>query len=304
MFTFLSIAGISTNFLVLVGAGGLVGLLSGLLGVGGGFLLTPLLIMIGIPPTVAAASDSCQIVGTSSSGMAAHFRMRHVDLKMGAMLVAGGLPGTAIGVKLIHLLRASGKADLLITFLFVIVLGFTGSFMLIDSLRNLRGKAVMAAPSRSPARSGLLAKLPFQMDFSASGVRHSVFVPLLLAATVGLLTTIMGVGGGFILVPTLVYLLGMPMHVAIGTSLFQILFTCTSATYLQAVENRTVDLILALFLLMGSTIGAQVGARLTRFLRGSQLMILLAVLALGVMFKMAAGLVLPPSNILEPLIGH
>jgi uncharacterized protein len=300
MSVFLPIAGISISVWVLVGAGTLVGFLSGLLGVGGGFLLTPILMLVGIPPTVAAASDSCQIVAASSSAVAAHFRLGNVDFKMGLTLLAGGLTGAGIGVQLIKALRAIGNADLLITLTYIVVLGFVGGGMFVASLKNLR-RGPMAAKSRRPARGGEgLKRLPFQVYFQRSGVRHSILVPFSLCVVVGMLASIMGVGGGFMMVPMMVYLLRMPAHVAVGTDLFQILFTCAGVTYMQSTTNHTVDLVLALLLALGSTIGAQIGARLTRFLRGDQLLIILASLALIVVAKMVIGILVTPSNLLIP----
>jgi uncharacterized membrane protein YfcA len=299
---FLPIAGISINMLLLVGAGAVVGFLSGLLGVGGGFLLTPLLMMVGVPPTVAAASDTNSIIATSSSGVAAHFRLGNVDFRMGAVLLLGGLTGAAIGVEVIKVLRMLGNADVLIKLTYVFVLGGVGGSMFVQSLKNLRRGAIVLK-SHAPARpSRFLSRLPFQIDFPRSLVRHSIFVPFFLCVIVGILSAIMGVGGGFIMVPMMVYLLRMPAHVAVGTDLFQILFTCSGITLMQAMTNQTVDLVLALLLAAGSTIGAQIGARASRRLRGDQLMILLATLCLLVVGKMAVGLVVTPSNLLD--VGH
>jgi len=292
----LPIAGISINVFLLIAAGGLVGVLSGLLGVGGGFLLTPILMMIGVPPTVAAASDTNAIIATSSSGVAAHFRLRNVDIKMGCLLLVGGLCGSAIGVQCIKALKKMGNADVLITLTYVIVLGFVGGFIVRDSIMKMR-RGLMATRSSKPGHTRvMLSRLPWQMDFPRSGVRHSLLVPFILCSMVGVLTSVMGVGGGFIMVPMMVYLLRMPAHVAVGTDLFQILFTCAGATIMQATTNHTVDLVLALFLATGSTIGAQIGARLSRLLRGEQLMIILGVLALAVMLKMAISVTLSPGN--------
>ncbi len=267
----LPIAGLSINLLLLVAVGAVVGLLSGLLGIGGGFLLTPILMMIGVPPTVAAASGTNAIVATSSSGVAAHFRLNNVDLKMGALLLVGGLAGSGVGVQCIKVLKALGNADLVITLTYIVILGAVGGYIVRDSLRKMR-RGVMAAKLRPPVKTrSFFDRLPLQVDFPRSGVRHSVLVPLVLCAFIGILTGIMGVAGGFMLVPVLVYLLGMPTHVAVGTSLFQALFTCAGATFMQAGTNHTVDLILALILAAGSTIGAQVGARVSRMLRGEQL---------------------------------
>jgi uncharacterized membrane protein YfcA len=304
MSIFLPVAGISINLFLLVGAGSMVGFLSGLLGVGGGFLLTPILMMIGIPPTVAAASDSCQIIAASSSGVAAHFRLGNVDYKMGSILLMGGLLGSAIGVEVIKALRTLGNADLLITITYIVVLGGVGGSMFIGSVRALR-RGTLATKTHRPAhKRSLLSKLPFQMEFPHSRVRHSVFVPFFLCTLVGILAAIMGVGGGFIMVPMMVYLLRMPPHVAVGTDLFQIMFTCAGVTFMQATRNQTVDLVLALLLAAGSTVGAQIGARVSRYLRGEQLLIVLALLALAVTFKMLVGLVLTPTNLLSPSSGH
>jgi len=301
MSIFLPVAGISIDVWVLVGAGGLVGLLTGLLGVGGGFLLTPILMLIGIPPTVAAASDSCQIVAASSSGVAAHFRLGNVDLKMGIILLLGGLVGGGLGVQAIKALRVIGDADLLITLTYIVVLGSVGGSMFIASLKNLQRGPMAEKVHRAPARGQFLSRLPFQMYFPRSNVRHSVLVPFALCVLMGVLSAIMGVGGGFMMVPMMVYLLGMPAHVAVGTSLFQILFTCSGVTYLQATTNHTVDIVLALLLALGSTIGAQIGARISRRLRGDQLLIILASLALLVVAKMTVGIVVRPANLLSPV---
>ena len=299
---FLPVAGISINMFLLAGVGALIGFLSGLLGVGGGFLLTPILMMIGIPPTVAAASDTNSIVATSSSGVAAHFRLGNVDIKIGTVLLLGGLAGAAIGVEIIKVLRTLGNAGVFIELSYILVLGATGGYMFLQSLNSLRRGAVVARTSKRTRPSELLSRLPFQMYFPRSRVRHSVFIPFLLGALVGILSAIMGVGGGFIIVPIMVYLLRMPTHVAVGTSLFQILFTCAGVTYMQATENHTVDLVLAVLLALGSTVGAQVGARVSRVLRGEQLIILLATLALAVAVKMCVGLAVTPSNLLD--VGH
>jgi hypothetical protein len=257
--------------------------------------------MIGVPATVAAASGSCQMVATSSSGVGAHFRLGNVDAKMGSVLLAGGLVGAALGVHAIKLLRALGEADLVITLAYILVLGTLGSYMFGESLRRLRWGAMVRKPPKMRSTLGLLERLPWQADFPRSGVRHSVLLPLLLSLLVGLLATIMGVGGGFVMLPMMVYLLGMPTHVAVGTSLFQILFLCAGITYMQATTNQTVDLILALGLAVASAVGAQIGARLSRLLRGEQLIILLASVVLAVTLEMIAGIILTPSTLLRPV---
>ncbi len=294
---FLPIAGVSINISLLVSIGMVIGFLSGLLGVGGGFLTTPLLMMVGIPPIIAAASDTNAIVATSASGVAAHFRLKNVDFKMGAYCLLGGLFGSALGVHAVKLLGARGYVDLLISVMYVVILGGIGGFMVYNSMGKLR-RGVLT-PRERPAKSmftTFLTRLPFQAEFARSGVRHSILLPFALCSVVGIMTAFMGVGGGFMLVPVMVYLLRMPAHVAVGTSLFQVLFTCMGATIMQSASNHSVDLVLALVIAAGSTIGAQLGARLSKHLRGEQLLIVLGVLALAVCLKMAVGIALPPSN--------
>jgi hypothetical protein len=307
---YLPVAKTSLHFLLLLGLGGTVGFLSGLFGVGGGFLLTPLLIMIGIPPTVAAASDSNQIVAASTSGTYAHARGGTVDFRMGTILLLGGLVGGTIGVQLIRILKRLGEADFLITIAYVVMLGGVGAYMFIESLGALRhrGDPLDGDGQRAAGRPSIYARavaaLPWKMEFTRSGVRLSLLVPLFLGTLVGVLAAIMGVGGGFIMVPVMVYLLRMPMHVVVGTSLFQILFTCVNVTIQQASLNHTVDFILALFLLVGSVVGAQLGARAGKRLKADQLKILMSVIVLVVMVKMLLGLLLAPEIPLSYRGGH
>lgn len=302
----LPVAGVSINMGLLVSVGMVIGFLSGLLGVGGGFLTTPILMMIGIPPVVAAASDTNAIVATSASGVAAHFRLKNVDFKMGAYCLLGGLSGSAVGVRAVKLLGARGNVDFLISVLYVIILGGMGGFMVYNSVEKLRGGVMVPGknPSKASGFTRLLARLPLQSEFARSGVRHSILLPFMLGSVVGGMTAFMGVGGGFMLVPLMVYLLRMPAHVAVGTSLFQVLFTCMGATIMQSASNHSVDVVLALMIAAGSTIGAQLGARLSRRLRGEQLLIVLGVLALVVCLKMAVGITLPPHNPLSDASGH
>jgi uncharacterized protein len=300
VFVFFPVAGVNLSVLYLIGIGVSVGVLSGLVGVGGGFLLTPALMMIGVPATVAAASGSCQMVATSCSGVGAHFRLGNVDAKMGGILLAGGLVGAALGVRAIKLLSILGEADLVIKLAYIVVLGTLGSYMFVESVGRLRRGSMIHKKSAAISTGGMLSRLPWQMDFPRSGVRHSVLLPLALSLVVGVLATIMGVGGGFVMLPMMVYLLGMPTHVAVGTSLFQILFLCSGITYMQATTNQTVDLVLALGLAVASAAGAQIGARLSRLLRGEQLIIVLASVVLIVTIKMTAGIMMPPSNLLNP----
>jgi uncharacterized membrane protein YfcA len=302
---YLPIAANSVNVILVFGMGAIVGILSGIFGVGGGFLMTPLLIMIGIPPTVAAASDSNQIVGASTSGTLAHYKMGNVDFKMGILLLIGGVIGGTLGVQLIKILRQAGNADFLIKITYVLMLGFVGAYMFVESLQALRKKEVNPRASKKGSRYGqLVKKLPWQTDFEKSGIQLSVLMPLVLGAFVGVLAAIMGVGGGFIMVPVMVYLLRMPMHVVVGTSLFQILFTCIDVTVMQSYTNHTVDFILAVILLLGSTLGAQFGAKLSKRLKGDQLKLLLASIVLVVMVKMLLDLLLPPNVLLAYIGGH
>ena len=308
LYMYLPIAGNSVNMAAILGLGGAVGLLSGIFGVGGGFFMTPLLIMLGIPPTVAAASDSNQIIGASTSGTLAHFRLGNVDFKMGFLLLAGGVAGGCVGVRVIKVLRALGNADFLINLTYVLMLGLVGGYMFYESLQSMRSPAAKTAAAQadkgSPAKKHGLANLPWQMNFVRSGVRTSVLMPLGLGTLVGILAAIMGVGGGFIMVPVMVYLLRMPMHVVVGTSLFQILFTCVNVTIMQSIENHTVDFILALLLLIGSSIGAQLGTRVGKKLHADQLKILLATLVLVVMGKILYDLLARPDVLLAYAGGH
>ena len=303
---YLPIAGSSINVLLIFSLGILVGLLSGIFGVGGGFLMTPLLIMIGIPPTVAAASDSNQIVGASTSGTLAHYRLGNVDFKMGLLLLIGGVTGGTVGVQIIKILRQVGNADFLIKITYVLMLGFVGSYMFFESLQTIRKSKTKhkLALAKESKYAQLVAKLPWQTNFATSGVRLSVLMPLGLGVFVGILAAIMGVGGGFIMVPVMVYLLRMPMHVVVGTSLFQILFTCIDVTVMQAYSNHTVDFVLALLLLLGSTLGAQFGAKISKKLGGEQLKILLASIVLLVMVKMLLSLLLTPNIMVAYKGGH
>ncbi|MDD2902754.1 MAG: sulfite exporter TauE/SafE family protein [Syntrophales bacterium] len=307
---YLPIAGTSINIVLLFGLGGAVGFLSGLFGVGGGFLMTPLLLMVGIPSTVAAASDSNQIVAASTSGSYAHWRMGNVDFKMGFLLLIGGVIGGTFGVQIIKVLRAMGNADFVIKITYVLMLGIVGFYMFMESLQALRKKGVIEAkkveaePGRPSIYVRMIQALPWQMRFEKSGVTLSVLLPLILGVLVGILAAIMGVGGGFIMVPVMVYMLRMPMHVVVGTSLFQILFTCINVTVMQSVTNHNVDLVLAVILLVGSTLGAQIGAKISQRLHADQLKILLASIVLLVMVQILVSLILSPAHLLAYKGGH
>ncbi len=306
MYLYLPVALTSINILIPVGLGLAVGLLSGLFGVGGGFLMTPLLIMFGIPSTVAAATDSNQIVAASTSGTYAHWKVGNVDFKMGLYLLLGGFLGGLVGVQGIKVLKAMGNADFVIKMTYVLMLGIVGSYMLVESIMSMKKKPSVAE-SKQQKESGMakfLKSLPLQTHFEKSGVTHSALVPVILGGFVGILAAIMGVGGGFLMVPVMVYILRMPMHVVVGTSLFQILFTCIEVTFLQAYTNHSVDFILAVLLLLGSTIGAQVGAVFGRKLKGEQLKILLALIVLVVTIKIIFELTLSPSLLISQAGGH
>jgi uncharacterized membrane protein YfcA len=305
---YLPIAGNSINVLLLFGLGGAVGFLSGLFGVGGGFLMTPLLIMAGIPSTVAAASDSNQIVAASTSGTFAHYRMGNVDIKMGILLLVGGVIGGTLGVQVIKILQAMGNADFVIKITYVIMLGVVGFYMFVESLQSMRQREAVVPKRTEPGKPSVYTRmiqaLPFQMRFEKSGVTFSMLLPLILGIIVGVLAAIMGVGGGFIMVPIMVYMLRMPMHVVVGTSLFQILFTCINVTFMQSITNHTVDLVLAIILLVGSTLGAQVGAKISRRLKADQLKILLASIVLLVMVQILVSLIMTPHLLLAYKGGH
>ena len=307
---YLPIAGNSVNIILILGLGGFVGLLSGIFGVGGGFLMTPLLMMFGIPPTVAAASDSNQIVGASTSGTIAHMRLGNVDIPMGVMLLIGGIAGGTVGVQIIKLLKAMGNADFLIAITYVIMLGGVGGYMFWESLQGMRHdnglpiEKKKAKPKEEEGKKSFVQSLPFQYKFEKSGCEISMLLPFAFGILVGILAAIMGVGGGFIMVPVMVYLLRMPMHVVVGTSLFQILFTCVNVTIMQAWSNHTVDFVLAVLLLLGSTIGAQVGTAVSKRLNADQLKIMLASLVLLVCVKMMAGLLMTPSIMVALKGGH
>ncbi|MBF0558118.1 MAG: sulfite exporter TauE/SafE family protein [Nitrospirae bacterium] len=305
MYLYLPVALTSINVLVPVGLGLAVGLLSGLFGVGGGFLMTPLLIMFGIPSTVAAATDSNQIVAASTSGTYAHWKVGNVDFKMGLYLLAGGFVGGLLGVQGIKVLKAMGNADFVIKMTYVLMLGIVGTYMFIESVSSMRkNKTQEVKEERQSAAGRFLSSLPMQTHFEKSGVTHSALIPIIFGGFVGVLAAVMGVGGGFLMVPVMVYILRMPMHVVVGTSLFQILFNCIEVTFLQATTNHSVDFILAVLLLLGSTVGAQVGAVFGRKLKGEQLKVILAVIVLAVTVKIIFELTLPPALLLGQSGGH
>jgi uncharacterized membrane protein YfcA len=291
---YLPIAEISVNVLWLLGLGGGVGVLSGLFGVGGGFLMTPLLIFIGIPPAVAVGSEANVLVASSMSGVLAHWRRGSVDFRMGMMLLVGGVLGSVLGVWLFSLLRGVGQIDLVISLCYVVFLGIIGALMTIESGRALLRRQRPGAPRRKLHRHTWMHGLPLKMRFPKSRLYISSILPVAVGFFVGMLAAIMGVGGGFIMVPTMIYLLGMPTSVVAGTSLFQILFVTANVTFLQAANNQTVDILLALVILTASVIGVQIGTRLGAKLPGEQFRVLLAVMVLAVGAKLLFDLVATP----------
>ncbi len=295
---YLPIAEMSVNLLVILGMGGAVGFLSGMFGVGGGFLMTPLLIFSGIPPAVAVATEANQIVASSVSGALAQWRRGNVDVKMGTVLLVGGIAGAVIGVQFVKLLRQTGQIDLIISLSYVTFLGIIGSLMMVESLRAIRrAKAGNPVPMRRPGQHNWVHGMPFKMRFKRSKLYISAIPPLLLGAFVGLLAAIMGVGGGFIMVPAMIYLLRVPTNVVIGTSLFQIIFVTAMVTILHSATNQTVDVLLAVVLMIGGVIGAQFGARAGQHLKGEQLRALLALMVLGVCLRLLFDLVVEPDEL-------
>lgn len=292
---YLPIAEVSVNAFLLLGLGGIVGILSGMFGVGGGFILTPLLFFIGVPPAVAVATGANQIMASSFSGVLAHFRRKTVDLEMGTVLLIGGLIGSALGVMVFNYLKSLGQVDLLVTLCYVLFLGVIGGMMFFESLRALRRSKRGAPPKRQ--KHGLVHGLPFKMRFRISGLYISVIPPILVGLSVGILAAIMGVGGGFIMVPAMIYLLGMPTKVVVGTSLFQIIFVTAFTTMLHAVTNQTVDVALAVILIVGGVIGAQIGTGIGNRMKAEQLRILLALMVLAVCGKLALDLLLTPREL-------
>lgn len=297
MQVYLPIAETTVNAFTLLGVGGGVGVLSGMFGVGGGFLITPLLFFIGVPPAVAVATGVNQVVAASISGVLTHLKRKTVDLRMGSVLLIGGLIGSVVGIWFFTLMSRLGQIDLLVQLSYVLFLGVIGALMFQEALR-----ALLRAKSANPPRRKLhthnwVHNLPWKIKFRTSGLYISVFPPLLVGFGVGVLSAIMGVGGGFILVPAMIYLLGMPTKVVIGTSLFQVTFVAAFTTMLHAVTSQTVDIMLALFLIIGGVVGAQIGTRIGLKLPAEQLRILMALLVLAVAIKIGLDLVLTPREL-------
>jgi len=293
---YLPIAGMSVNAPLIIVLGFLVGILSGLFGVGGGFLTTPLLIFYGIPPTVAVASATTQLTGASVSGVLAHMRRGGVDFRMGGVMIAGGLFGSAVGAGIFRLLQKSGQIDTVIGILYVLLLGSIGLLMLRDAALAL-GWLKAAAPDSRPRHNKWVASLPGRWRFYASGLYLSPIAPALLGFAAGILTVLLGVGGGFILVPAMIYVLGMAARVVVGTSLVMILAVSAATTMIHALTTRSVDIVLAALLLLGGVIGAQIGAILTTRIKPDLLRLSLAVIILLVALRVALGLTYRPDEI-------
>lgn len=295
---YLPIAEMSVNMVVLLAMGAAVGFLSGMFGVGGGFLITPLLIFYNIPPAIAVATGANQVVASSISGALSHFKKGTIDFKLGTVLLMGGVVGSSIGVYVFSLLRAVGQLDLFISLLYVALLGTVGGMMLVESVQAIRRSASgNTASLRRPGQHNWIHKLPLKMRFRASKLFVSVIPVLGLGAIIGFLASIMGVGGGFIMVPALIYLLKVPTNVVVGTSLFQIVFTAAYTTIVHSTTNQTVDIVLAFLLMIGGVAGAQYGAKAGQRLRGEQLRALLALLVLAVAIRLGLDLFVPPDSL-------
>ena len=304
MTIYLPIAELSVNIFVILGMGAAVGFLSGMFGVGGGFLITPLLIFYNIPPAVAVATGANQVVASSVSGALAHFRRGTLDIKLGFVLLVGGLAGATVGIQIFSMLRRLGQLDLIISLLYVVFLGSVGGLMLWESVNSLRRAAKNQPVSmRKPGQHNWVHRLPFKMRFKRSKLYLSVIPVVMLGFAIGILTSVMGVGGCFIMVPAMIYLLRIPTNVVIGTSLFQIIFVTGYTTIVQATTNYSVDIVLAWLLMVAGVIGAQYGVRVGQKMRGEQLRAGLAILVLAVGIRLGFGLVLPPDEVYSVVSG-
>ncbi len=302
---YLPIAEMSANILLFVGMGASVGFLSGMFGVGGGFLMTPFLIFFGVPSAVAVGTEAAQIVATSVSGALAQWRRRNIDFKMGTILLAGGIVGSVFGVETVKMLRRVGQFDFFVIVAYVTMLGVVGTLMMIESINALReSKAGRPVASRQRGQHSWVHRLPLKMRFHRSKLYISAIPPLTLGIFVGFLAAIMGVGGGFIMVPAMIYLLKVPTSIVVGTSLFQITFVTAATTVLHATQNQTVDVTLALLLLVGGVIGAQFGVIAGQRLKGEQLRFLLAGIVLLVALRLAWSLVSNPGELFSITTGR
>lgn len=294
MNVYLPIAEMSVNGLLIVLISGLIGFFSGMVGVGGGFIMTPALIFMGVPPPVAVATQASQITASSLSGVIAHARRRGLDLRMGLLLTIGGVAGSTFGVWAFAWMKALGQIDLVITIFYVFFLGAIGALMLWESVVALRRRAKGIPPPRRRRKRGLAHRLPFKLRFPQSGLYISALPPLVIGALTGVLAAIMGVGGGFIIVPAMLYLLRMPTNVVVGTSLFSIVIVAALVTLLQSAQTKTVDLVLASLLILGGVVGAQLGARFGQRLKAEELRVILAVVVLGTGLRLFWDLVARP----------
>ena len=298
MSIYLPIAEININIFLIVFIGMLVGGLSGLFGVGGGFLMTPLLIFLGIPPVVAVGSEAPHVLASSVSGVIAHWRKKNVDFKMGFFLLSGGLVGSTVGVNLFKLLKTYGQIDIVIQFLFLIFLGFIGMSMAFESAKTtIKNYRTTSAIRTKLHQHSWIHGLPFKLRFHRSKLYISAIPPILIGFFVGVLSAMMGVGGGFIMIPAMVYILGMSTNVVVGTSLFQIIFVTANSTFFQSYLNQTVDIVLSALMILGGVIGAQIGVRIGTKLKAEYLRGILAILVLLVCAKILTDLILTPSDL-------
>ena len=298
MSIYLPIAEMNVNIFLIVFIGMVVGALSGLFGVGGGFLMTPLLIFLGIPPVVAVGSEAPHVLASSVSGVIAHWRKKNVDFKMGFFLLSGGVIGSTIGVNLFKLLKTYGQIDIVIQFLFIIFLGFIGISMAFESAKTtIKNYRTTSAIRTKLHQHSWIHGLPFKLRFHRSKLYISAIPPILIGFFVGVLSAMMGVGGGFIMIPAMVYILGMSTNVVVGTSLFQIIFVTANSTFFQSYLNQTVDIVLSALMILGGVIGAQIGVRLGSQLKAEYLRGILAILVLLVCAKILTDLILTPSDL-------
>jgi len=304
MEVYLPIAELSVNWAMILGMGAAVGFLSGMFGVGGGFLMTPLLVFYGIPPGIAVATQASHITAASLSGALAQWRRQAVDFKMGAILLGGGIAGSMLGVYVFRLLRELGQIELVVSGSYVVLLGSIGGLMLSESVRTIRAaRSGTAPPPVKLHQHSWIHGLPLKVRFRRSKLYISVIPPVVLGTLVGVLTAIMGVGGGFIMIPAMIYLLKMPTNIVVGTSQFQILFVTAAATILHAASDQTVDIVLAFLLVLGGVVGVQFGVRAGSQLRGEQVRGLLAILVVAVALRLLMGLVRTPEDIYSIVAG-
>jgi uncharacterized membrane protein YfcA len=301
---YLPIAEISVNWAMILGMGAAVGFLSGMLGVGGGFIMTPLLMFFGIPPSIAVSTQASPIAAASLAGALSQGRRQSVDFKMGFVLLGGGLLGSALGVYIFGILQRLGQIDFVVAAGYVVLLGFIGALMLNESVRTIRAmRRGEVIQSHKPGQHNWIQKLPFKVRFRRSRLYISIIPPAVLGLAVGVMTAILGVGGAFLLIPAKIYILRMPTNIAMGTSQFQVFFVAAATTLLHAATDQSVDIVLAFMLVLGGVIGAQFGARLGQRLRGEELRALLGLLIVAIAIRLLIGMVLTPSDIYSVVTG-